>query len=285
MLMQYILIFGLFLFSFACDVTFAASTQSRQVDLAPHKALYDISLTSKSSGSQIVNIKGKMFYETKSSCGGWVTHHQFNIRYEYADGPGMAIKSDFSTYESFDGGSLSFSTRRLRDGEVYEEYRGQAIMNQDIAEANFSVPEGGSFELPEGAVFPVGHTRELIRQARRKTKFFKAVVFDGSDSEGPVDINSFIGELPPSKKIASGKKINSELLEGPAWPVRMAVFPVLSESPTAEYEMSMVFHDNGIVSDMDIDYGNFSVRQELTALEEIEPSNCDNKKNKHKNNK
>ena len=41
----------------------------------------------------------------------------------------------------------------------------------------------------------------------------------------------------------------------------MAVFPTLSDTATAEYEMTMVFHENGVVSDMHIDYHSFSVRQ------------------------
>lgn len=31
--------------------------------------------------------------------------------------------------------------------------------------------------------------------------------------------------------------------------------------------MSLIFHDNGIISDMSVDYQDFSVTQKLTALE------------------
>lgn len=286
--MQYILICTLFLFSFLFSAltpltvsTAEALPFSHQkkknddVELASHKALYEISLISKSNGSQMVNIKGKMFYDTKDVCNGWVTNHQFNLRYEYADTPGMQILSDFSTYEASNGEDFSFSTRRQRNGKLYEEYRGNALIGDQSAEAIFSVPEDLTFELTNETLFPIEHTKELIRQARDKTKFFKTVVFDGGDNEGPVDINSFIGKELSKKQILTSDQFDEELIGTRAWPVRMAVFPTLSDTATAEYEMTMVFHENGVVSDMHIDYNNFSVRQKLVALEKIDDNGCD----------
>ena len=43
--------------------TAVAAELSIMDDLVPHKALYDIKMVSKDSGSQILNISGQMFYE------------------------------------------------------------------------------------------------------------------------------------------------------------------------------------------------------------------------------
>ena len=55
---------------------------------------------------------------------------------------------------------------------------------------------------------------------------------------------------------------------------RWTAFPLHSESEVADYEMSIVFHENGVISDMFIEYDDFSVRQKLLALEPLE-SGCD----------
>ncbi len=245
--------------------------------LASHKALYDISLVATRSGSQIINISGQMFYEWKPTCDAWITDHRFNLFYEYADSPGMKITSDFSTFETFDGESFNFSARRKRDDSIYQEFRGRAIVENEGGEAVYNIPDDLNFDLDKNAMFPMTHTVEMIRTAKENKKFFQAVVFDGSDDEGPVSINTFIGKPANAMQVLEpSENIDMTLLNTPAWNVRMAVFPVLNEEASSDYEMSMIFHENGVISDMLIDYDDFSVAQKLVALEKVEAEGCDN---------
>ncbi len=242
--------------------------------LAPHKAVYDIDLVATHSGSQIINIRGKMTYEWKKSCNAWVTDHDFTLKYDYADGPGMRIASDFSTYESLDGARFDYTSRRKRDGEMYQEIRGHADTGAAGGKAVFRSPDGLKFDLKPGTLFPVAHTIELIRKAKAGEKFYAAPVFDGSDEEGPIEINSVIGRAVEPSDIVKGDKIDAGLLGGRAWNVRMAVFPEASREEKADYEMSLVFHDNGIISDMLIEYDDFSVTQKLISLERAAADSC-----------
>ncbi len=258
---------------------FAAPAQAVGPDLAPgltpHKALYDIDLVATRSGSQIINISGKMFYEWKPSCDAWITDHRFNLFYEYADSPGMKISSDFSTFESFDGESFNFSSRRKRDGALYQELRGNATLDGDIRKSIFTMPEGLSYDLTPGTMFPMGHTVEMVKQARAGKKFFTATVFDGSDEEGPIEINTFIGKKANAMaEVKPSKSLDMTLLNTPAWNVRMAVFPTEKPEEHADYEMTMIFHENGVISDMLIEYDDFSVTQKLVALEKLEGEKC-----------
>lgn len=247
--------------------------------LTPHKALYDVELVATRSGSQVINISGKMFYEWKPSCDAWITDHRFNLFYEYADSPGMTVTSDFSTYEPFDGKSFDFTSRRQRDGELYEELRGHAALDGSGKKgggiARYSIPESLEFDLSSDMLFPMKHTVEMVKKARSGQKFFSANVFDGSDEEGPVEINTFIGKpVNPLKTIVPSDKLDMGLLNTPAWNIRMAVFPSASDEDKSDYEMSMVFHENGVISDMLIEYEDFSVTQKLVALEKIKADTC-----------
>ncbi len=267
----------------------ATNQDNINTPLTPHKALYDINLVATHSGTQIINISGKMFYEWRPSCDGWITDHRFTLFYEYADSPGMHITSDFSTFETFDGESFDFSARRSRDQDLYQELRGRAstskkkninktqkTMPQD-GKALFSMPENLSFDLKKGTMFPMAHTVEMVRKAQNNDKFFTATVFDGSDDEGPVEINTFIGKKVNAMKIIKpSDDLDMALLNTPAWKVRMAVFPTLNDEESSDYEMSMLFHENGVISDMLIEYDNFSVTQKLVALEELESEQCGN---------
>lgn len=262
--------------------------------LVAHKALYDVKLVSTKAGSQMVNISGKMFYEWKPSCEGWITNHRFSLDYEYADAPQINISSDFSTFESFDGKSLNFSSRRRRDGEVYEELRGNALLESKggPGKATYTLPENLAFDLDANTSFPTQHTLKLLDAAKSGKKFYNVRIFDGSDDDGPVDINSFIGaktaasagllsqKAPAQKdspiKPVSVNTIDKNLAETPGWKVRMAFFPASDVGSSSDYELSMLFHENGVIDDMVIEYGDFTVSQKLIALEKVPAETCKN---------
>lgn len=248
----------------------AMATDALAKALVPHKALYDIELVATHSGSQIINISGKMAYEWKPDCDAWTTNHKFQLFYEYADSPGMKITSDFSTHESLDGKTFNFTSRRHRNGEMYQEIRGAA----DGSKAIFTMPEGVKYDLAAGTLYPMGHTLELIKHAKAGDKFYSAQVFDGSDEEGPIEINTFIGKKVTGETKSKDGKIDKSLLKGDAWNMRMAVFPAKDREEESDYEMDMVFHDNGIITDMLIEYDDFSVRQNLVSLERIKADGC-----------
>lgn len=244
--------------------------------LAPHKAIYTIKMTAKSSGSPILNISGEMYFELKSGCEAWTTDHRFNLNYEYADSPPMKITSDFTTYEPYAGGALDFNSRRMRNGELFEETRGRAESTPGKGgTAVYSLPEDLRYKLPPGTLHPMAHTAKLVEQAKTGKTFYTATVFDGSDDQGPAEISTFLGK-PESAPAALSKikEIDQALLKSPGHNMRMAFFPLSSGEGGAEYEMSALFHENGIISDMTVEYKEFTIHQTLTALQALEPESC-----------
>lgn len=247
--------------------------------LQPHKAIYDIKMTANKSGSQLVNISGEMFYEWQHDCDAWITDNRFNLYYEYADTPTIKDTADFSTYEHFDGSRFEFNAQRKRNGQVYEEFRGYALPfdeEKKIGTAVYTLPEGLDYELPIGIQFPMQHTADLIDAAKNKVKFFNKTVFDGSDEDGPVIINAFIGSpVNALSKIDPTRNLDPALINTNAWLVHMAFFQLNSGESSADYEINLILHDNGIISDMTIDYYEFEISQKLIAIEEIEDQACD----------
>lgn len=254
------------------SVAHAGIDRATSAGLAPHKALYTVKMISKKSGAQIANIHGNMAYEWQPSCDAWVSRNKFDMTYEYYEMPAARIMSDFSTSESFDGKTFHFSSERKSDDRLLEELRGAASTDVEsgVSEALYSVPEDLSFELPEGTLFPIAHTLDVVEMIHTGKRFKTAVLFDGSDAEGPVEVNSFVGKpLEMETYLKKFPKLDSELLKARAWKLRLAFFSMKEGTDQADYEMSVVFHENGVISDMVIDYGDFSVRQTLTGLEKM----------------
>lgn len=252
-------------------VMFLSPNSALAVDLASHKAIYDIRMKSAGTGSQVLDVRGKMLFTFKKSCDGWISNHKFALDYEYTGAPPVQIESKFASFEKFDGTLLNFSSNRLANGEADLELRGLA--KTSINKATYSIPENLSFDLSKTTLFPAMHTAKLIEAAGQGQKIVNATVFDGSDDQGPVEINAVIGK---KLVLEPDTKLNQKLTFGTGWSMRLAVFPNSQDDnqTTSDYEMTMTLQENGIIRDMVIDYHNFSVTQKLVALEPITDDIC-----------
>ncbi len=261
--------------------------QAMAAGFVPHRAIYEVRLVKTQSGSQVLNIRGQMLYEWQPVCDAWISNHHFNILYEYVDSAPMKIVSDFSTYETFDGRNFSFLSQRKRDGELFEEIRGQAEIppgkEGNAGKATYALPSPTDFALPSNTLFPMGHALGLLHSIRAGKTFYNTVSFEGSDMEGPVEVNSFIGKMvDPYAGVEKSPAIDPTLISSPARRIRMAFFPLhpasddSGEGPrkggddgTSEYESSIVFHENGVMSEITLEYDDFTLTQKLLALEPL----------------
>lgn len=248
--------------------------------LTPHKALYNVALTHAKNGSQIIDIKGQMFFQMHKSCDGYLTDHRFTLTYDYADSDPLRVTSDFSTAERLDGKVFDFSSRRRRNGDLYQELRGKAEYKETGSYAMYTEPDQADLPLPPNTLFPAAHTMALIKAAQSGKRFVTSTIFDGSDTQGPVDVTAIITPYTPRSLAVStdmrSEIIDRQLTKSPAWKMRLAFFPKNSSAETSDYELSMILHENGIISEMTIDYPDFTVSQILAALEPLTPDICQN---------
>ena len=249
--------------------------------MTPHRAVYRMELVEKRSSAHILNISGQLFFQWRSVCDAWATDHRFRILYEYPDAPAMQVQSDFTTYESHNGESFDFSARRRRNGELYDDIRGHAAMPAGMDSpgyARFTAPAGTAFDLPPGTIFPMAHTLAMTRALRNGDRFIPATFFDGSDDKGPVEANAIIGPavMGVVDRFAGIDGLDTALIAPPARSIRMAFFTLYgSESgPDPDYEMEVILHENGVISDMRVEYRDFTVTQTLTALEQLDSDPC-----------
>lgn len=265
----------------------AAAASTSPFYLVPHKALYDMRMVAVSSGAGLTDIRGNMMYEQDDACDAWTTDHRFTIEYSYPERPSVVNSTHYVSWEAKDQSLFQFSSERQENGVPSEQLRGSVQREADTeATAEFSRPENLYFELPKGYVLPSHHTQEVLRAAQAGRKTYHAVLFDGTDKEGPVEVNAVIlrklttdeilKQAAPGKgKDTKGLKFDRDLLSGDAWLVRMAVFPMLdNDSMSPTYEMDLALHDNGVVSHVVVDYKSFKVEQILTAIQPLERKAC-----------
>ncbi len=256
----------------------AAAPAAFAVEIAPHRALYSLTLGSSKSSSGVVGASGAMVYEWGETCDGWTVQQRFRLRLQYAEQDGVDVSSNLVTWESKDGLRYRFNERRLRNGEPDEEIKGEAKLDGagKGGTAEFMRPETTTLALAPGVLFPTAHTILLIDRAQAGEQFISKQVFDGATVENASQITAVIGAPLKEGTTASGddKPADNALLKRPSWRVRLAFFPADNKSGQPDYELGMKLLDNGVSQDMSLDYSDYVIRAKLDEIEALPRPTC-----------
>jgi hypothetical protein len=249
----------------------AGQAWSGPVELASHRAIYRMGLSASKSGSGMAGASGTWSYQFADSCDGWTTEYRLAMTYAYDEGGQVQSTTDFLSWESKDGLKYRFRVRQARDGQVTEDVEGTAELKGkgQAGSARYTRPEPRTIKLPKGTVFPTEHTAHLLHAAGSGTRVLSRPVFDGMGEEGPYEINALIGRGP--NPAPAGVQ---PLLGSPAWPMRMAFFPVDSKDPLPEFEMSLNYHVNGVADDIVQIFKTFSLKGKLETVEAVPRKKC-----------
>lgn len=257
---------------FAVGVSWVGPVLAGSIDLVPHRAVYSMGLSTMKPGAGIAAANGTMSYEFDDSCDGWVVENRIAITYAYAEGGQVLSTTDFITWESKDGLHYKFRMRNTRDGQITEDVEGAADLKGKgkAGVAKFQRPEPMTMKLPKGTVFPTEHTLRLLNAAESGGRSLFRVVFDGTGTDGPYEVNALIGS--PSQTFPASTP--DPLLASPSWPMRLAFFPVDSKDPLPNFEMAQIYHLNGVSQEIVQSFKNFSLKGKLQSIEALPRKRC-----------
>lgn len=250
----------------------AAAGVAAAADLAPHRAVYSMSLHSARPASGIAGASGAMTYEFNDACDGWTVENRTALAFAYNEGKQVQTDWEFVTWESKDGLRYRFHVRSTRDGMVVEEIDGTASLDGrgQGGKVVFTRPQALTMKLPKGTIFPTEHTLRLIEHAESGARLFSRVVFDGSGTDGAFDVNAVIGP----RKAPSAEDAGTPLTNQPSWRMNMAFFPVAAQVATPEYEVGLRYFTSGVAKDVVQSFGDFALRARLDKLEPLPKPDC-----------
>ena len=242
--------------------------------LAPHRAVYDLSLDEATDQSGITGLEGRMVYEFEgSACDGYTTSFRLVTRMD-SDEASQLSDMRTTTFEEADGKSFSFVTKSFLDQELDKEVKGTATLQADETSVKIDKPERRTVSI-EKTRFPTQHLLELIDRAKKSENFYETTLFDGSENADKVTTTTVvIGR----KKAAEARDPERPAMDGLAgdqfWPVEIAYFNLSDGSgeEVPSYRISFKLHENGITRDLLMDYGSFVMKGQLVDLELFKPS-------------
>lgn len=253
-----------------------AAASAEMPQLAPHRALYHMTLDRVHAGSGVGNVSGDMAIEWLRACDGWTFEHKSAMTVEFAAGESARLSTSATSWESFDGLRYRFLMRNRTNDEESEKIEGTAMIERPGGggKAVFTAPKPRTDVLPAGTLLPVAHTIEVLRTAMRTPRalIYPAVVFDGMGDDGPLNVTTTIGKA--GKGAVGGAKPAEGLAGRPLWPVHLAYFRLDSPDPKPKQEIGMWLYDNGVADNLVIGFDDFVVRARLVRLEYVTPPNC-----------
>jgi hypothetical protein len=255
---------------------------SEAVVLAPHRAIYDLTLTEARGGSGLTAVVGRMAYDlVGSACEGYTQNMRFVTRLTYQSGTTTVADLRSSTWEDGLGKRFRFDSSQYRDEKASETTAGNANRlgaTEDI-KVELTKPAKKTISLPSRVYFPVQHAIALLREAKAGKLSFRADFYDGSDKgEKVYDTVAALGRAQAGANRKLPEVAGADPLNGlRAWPVSIAYYEPRSERTDAlpVYEISFLMFENGVSRKLQIDYGDFALRGDLASITFHEPSKCD----------
>jgi EipB-like len=247
---------------------------AESVVFAPHRAVYEITLLRAVAGSGVVDMSGRMVYELGgSSCEGYTQNMRFVTRMTNQDGADTINDLRTSSWEELAQRKLRFSTTQYQNDTVAEASQGDAgpAKGNGALGAELVKPAKKHVALPKDVYFPMQHASALIRAAKSGETILAAKLYDGSEKgEKYYVTTAVIGKKyePGAIKNPAAFKEDGRLSGLASWPMSISYFEMGQEkldSPPA-YELSFRYYENGITTDLKIDYGEFAIKGELKDL-------------------
>lgn len=239
----------------------------------PHRAAYELRLA-PGGARDFADISGELAFEWADSCDGWSVTQRSRMIFEYSTGAVLELGWSLTSWESKDGMSYRFQLRNYEDGQLTEEYRGEASLEADgTGTARYTKPEAMELALPEGTLFPTAHSLKLIDAAMAGEQSLWAVLFDGTSETDAYEVNALI--TPRSDTGMASDAIDPALIEGlRAWRVDLAFYDAASQESEPTHEQTVWMYENGIVERMSLDYGDFEVLGVLNRFELLPEPTC-----------
>ena len=244
---------------------------------ASHLAVYDLHLKQADPASGISDVTGRLVVELKGSdCKGWSVGFRMVSRFLNTEGDDpRVIDLQSTSWESDDGREMRYSQREFVNNALHAETKLTANhTDKSVAVALQSADRQA--ELPADVVFPMAHQRRIIEAAKRAEKIDRSVIYDGSEYDKYYTAVTFIG--PELKGVAVPEKDAAALAGLRSWHVSISYFGTVKDTEGEEvpsHQIAMRLFENGVSSDLMMDYGDLQLEGKLAQFQLHESPSCD----------
>ena len=234
------------------------------IRLAPHRAVYDLSLARSTGTRAVEGVRGRIVIDfSGDACRGFTMQTRQVTLLDSGESGDRASDLRSSTFEDGDGSSFRFRSTTILNNKPSPPVDGTAEAAADALKVKLKEPKRDQFQAEGTVLFPVHHMIRLIKAAKAGETTVSAKVFDGSDDGRKVyDTLAVIGR--PSAAAAAETERDKPLREGEhasmrRWPVTLSYFTAGQGERTPIYTLTFDLYEDGVSGRLRLDYGDFAI--------------------------
>lgn len=254
-------------------VALAGALPASAIELQPHRAVYSMMLAGPPAVGGPQAVRGVMLYQMNDGCEAWKIDTKVLLRTVYGGEDEVENVRTMTTWEAKDGLGFRYRMEETHAGQEAEQIAGVAVLDAPggAGVAEYTQPQSARVELPKGALFPTKHLEQLIQRSMAGPGSFSKVVFDGATTDEPYDVSALIGAAP---ELALGAGVTTKMGLRPRWLAHFAYFQSSKKTETPDFELSVVYRDDGIVEDIRQDYGDHVIDARLQQVDLLPKAVC-----------
>ncbi|HUG62780.1 MAG TPA: cell envelope integrity EipB family protein [Methylomirabilota bacterium] len=244
-------------------------------DLAPHRAVYDLSLADGRAqmNEAATAMSGRMVFEfTGAVCEGYTVNFRFVVEATDADGRTTVTDLRTSSFEGGAGESFEFLSQTYSNQDLTSEVKGSANRAAETTTVKLLKPTEREMSFDGAPIFPTDHLKRIIGAAETGDTVMEQLVFDGSESGDTVYRSTAVVGAARSQPPGPEELKIGDLRR---WPVSVAYFDTAaSGDQIPEYSISFDLWENGVSTDLTMDYGDFALTGRLVGYEALPVTDC-----------
>lgn len=257
-----------------------AAAQPRAVELAPHRAVYDLKLSRSRGNRPVEAVRGRILYDFSGSrCEGYAL--QFRQVSEIDLGEGKTLTTDLraATWEEGAAKTFRFNSQNFINQSLADSVDGNAERKDAGIAVALSKPGAKTFNIEPAVIFPTDHMRRIIEAAQAGKTILELPVYDGSETgEKIYDTLSVIGQpIAPDKKPDDAAGRSDALAKLTRWPVSISYFDRGKKAAGEQmpvYSIRFEIYENGISRNLSLDYNDFVIAGEMTTIDVGDAKPC-----------
>jgi hypothetical protein len=257
-----------------------AFAEKSEVELASHRAIYDLKLAETRGRRQLSAVQGRIVYDfAGNACEGYAL--QFRQVTELDNGEGKVVVSDLrsATWEEGAAKDYRFNFQNYLSQRLVDSVDGRAERKPQTVAISLVQPNKKQFDVESAVVFPTEHIRRILAAARAGQSVLELPVYDGSETgEKLYNTLTVIGHpIPPGERKPDDPTADHSAFQGmKRWPVTISYFDRAKRDgeQMPVYSIRFELFENGVSRALLLDYGDFAISGTMTTLEMRETKPC-----------
>lgn len=259
----------------ACWAAGAFAASAAGVPIAPHRAVYDFKMGTSVGTKGPADARGRIVFELRGdACTGYSVNFRQATTVTSSQGLTQTADVRSATHEDADGKNFRFRIETLSQGSGGRLIEGMAEKSPGGLSIKLAKPAPAKIDLGVNVTFPMQQTLLTLAAARKGERVLELKTFDGSDTGKKVYHSLQIIGAPISKPSNDLANAQPAMKNMKRWRVIASNFDLKNIDAPALYKLRFDMWDNGISSNVTIDYGSFTLIGKMSKLELFPTKPC-----------